>query len=126
MKKSPTNKKRRHDRERKAAFSMKKRLFLFLNETIFEENANKEILLILLKKICIHNIFCIDISINPGQIYQQVFLKRRVERSLIILVILAKDGDNYLDICLNLSNQPEAREEDLLLNLSCQVINDNF
>ena len=66
------------------------------------------------------------LNADPGQIYQQVFLKRRVERSLIILVILAKDGDNYLDICLNLSNQPEAREEDLLLNLSCQVVNNNF
>ena len=66
------------------------------------------------------------VNADPGQIYQQVFFKRRVEQSLKILVILAKDGDNYLDICLNLSNQPEAIEEDLILNLSCQVINNKF
>jgi len=41
------------------------------------------------------------VNADPGQIYQQ-------------------DGDNYLDICLNLSYQPEAIEEDLILNLSCQ------
>ena len=66
------------------------------------------------------------VTADPGQIYQQVFFKRRAEQSLIILTILAKDGDNYLDICLNLSYQPEAIEEDLILNLSCQVINNIF
>ena len=33
-----------------------------------------------------------------------------------------KDGDNYLDVCLDLSSQEEAVEEDLLLNLTCQVV----
>jgi len=31
-----------------------------------------------------------------------------------------QDGDNYLDVCFDLSGQPEAVEEDLILNLSCQ------
>jgi len=41
------------------------------------------------------------VTAEPGQMYEQ-------------------DGDNYLDICLDLSSQPEAASEDLLLNLTCQ------
>jgi len=41
------------------------------------------------------------VTAEPGQMYEQ-------------------DGDNYLDVCLDLSSQPEAADEDLLLNLTCQ------
>ena len=50
MKKASNNEKGRRDRERKAAFSMKKRLFLLLNEIFFEEKANDEILLMFAEK----------------------------------------------------------------------------
>ena len=33
--------------------------------------------------------------------------------------VLAQDGDNYLDICLDLSYQPSVAEGDLLLSLHC-------
>ena len=38
-----------------------------------------------------------------------------------MIVVINKDGDNYLDMCLDLSSQGEAVEEDLLLHLTCQV-----
>jgi len=41
------------------------------------------------------------LTAEPGQMYEQ-------------------DGDNYLDVCLDLSSQGEAVEEDLLLHLTCQ------
>jgi len=42
------------------------------------------------------------VTAQPGHMYEQ-------------------DGDNYMDVCLDLSSQPEASEEDLLLDLLCQV-----
>jgi len=41
------------------------------------------------------------VTAQPGHMYEQ-------------------DGDNYMDVCLDLSSQPEASEEDLLLDLLCQ------
>ena len=38
-----------------------------------------------------------------------------------MIMVINKDGDNYLDMCLDLSSQGEAVEEDLLLQLTCQV-----
>ena len=38
-----------------------------------------------------------------------------------MIMVINKDGDNYLDMCLDLSSQGEAVEEDLLLHLTCQV-----
>ena len=54
------------------------------------------------------------VTASPGEVYDQV-------GDTCYLTPCLQDGDNYLDICVDLAHQPAVLEADLAVSLHCDL-----